>query len=326
MRQIKHNGSKRAAGSPSSPQTAGAAPSRRKIPESSASGSSSLAFVTPAVRDRLARLGICELSDMVMHLPLRYEDETELTSIAAAPSGETVQVEGAVVETDIHYRPRRQLVSRIDDASGTLYVRFFNFYPSQMKALAPGNKVRVLGEIRQGFFGAEMVHPRFRVLRGEAPLPKSLTPVYPTTAGLSQDSLRKLAQRALLAADLSDTLPEPVRRKQRLEPFAEAVKYLHNPPPEADALALASHAHPAWRRVKFDELLAQQLSMRLHYERRNRVHAHPLLQYTRLARALLGQLPFRLTRAQTRALEAIRSDLTKPHPMQRLLQGDVGSG
>ncbi|HWQ38071.1 MAG TPA: ATP-dependent DNA helicase RecG [Burkholderiales bacterium] len=286
----------------------------------------SLAFATLPVREKLARIGVAQLSDLVLHLPLRYEDETQVVPIARAPSGETVQIEGTVVESDIRYRPRRQLVSRVEDGTGTLYMRFFNFYPGQAKALAPGTRVRALGEIRQGFFGAEMVHPRVKVLRGEAPLPKSLTPVYPTTAGLSQDSLRKLAARALLAADLSDTLPEPVRRKLGLEPYGEAVRYLHHPPPDADALALASHAHPAWRRVKFDELLAQQLSMRLHHERRARTRAHPLVQYTRLSRRLIDSLPFRLTRAQLRAWEQIRRDLAAPHPMQRLLQGDVGSG
>ncbi len=286
----------------------------------------SLNFTTPAVRERLARIGIERLPDMVLHLPLRYEDETQVLPIAEAPSGESVQVEGEVVETDVHYRPRRQLVSQIDDASGTLHIRFFNFYPSQAKALSPGARVRAIGEIRQGFFGAEMVHPRFKVLRGETPLPQSLTPVYPTTAGLSQDSLRKLAGRALLAADLSDSLPEPVRRKLGLESYGEALRSLHNPPPDADALALASHAHPAWRRMKFDELLAQQLSMRLHYEQRARIHAHPLVQHTRLSRLLLASLPFRLTRAQSYVAEEIRRDLTRPHPMQRLLQGDVGSG
>ncbi|MGH8631061.1 MAG: OB-fold nucleic acid binding domain-containing protein, partial [Burkholderiales bacterium] len=245
------------------------------------------------MRERLARIGIERLSDLVLHLPLRYEDETQVLPIAEAPSGESVQIEGTVVDTDIRYRPRRQLVSRIDDDSGTLYIRFFNFYPSQQKSLAPGSTVRVLGEIRQGFFGAEMVHPRFKVLRGEVPLPNSLTPVYPTTAGLSQDSLRKLAGRALLAADLSDSLPEPVRRKLRLESYGEALRSLHNPSPDADALALASHAHPAWRRMKFDELLAQQLSMRLHYERRARIRAHALVQHTRLSRQLLASLPFR---------------------------------
>jgi ATP-dependent DNA helicase RecG len=263
---------------------------------------------------------------MVTHLPLRYEDETRIVSIHDALSGETVQVEGTVVETNIKFRPGRQLVSEIDDGSGRLTMRFFNFYPSQKNALAPGAKVRAMGEVRQGFFGAEMVHPRFRVLRGEAPLPQALTPVYPTTAGLGQEVLRKLAVRALASADLADALPEPVRRNLKLMPLDEAIRLLHNPPPDADAQALLDGSHPAWRRVKFDELLAQQLSMRLHYERRNQVRAHPLLQHSKMSKALLAALPFRLTRSQTRVLTDIRTDLTRPHPMQRLLQGDVGSG
>jgi ATP-dependent DNA helicase RecG len=278
------------------------------------------------VRDRLVRLGIFQLSDMVLHLPLRYEDETRIVSIHDALSGDTAQIEGTVVKTEVKFRPGRQLVSEVDDGSGRLMMRFFNFYPSQQKALAPGARVRVMGEIRQGFFGAEMVHPRFRVLRGELPLPQALTPVYPTTAGLGQDMLRKLAGRALERADLGDTLPEPVRRKLKLPPFAEAVHVLHNPTPDVDAQALVEHVHPAWRRVKFDELLAQQLSMRLHRDRRNRVRAHPLLQHSGLSKRLLASLPFRLTRAQARTLNEIRSDLARPHPMQRLLQGDVGSG
>ena len=262
----------------------------------------------------------------MLHLPIRYEDETQIVTIAQAPSEHTVQIEGTVVQTDIRFRPRRQLVCQVEDGTGTLHMRFFNFYPSQQKLLSQGARVRVLGEIRQGFFGAEMVHPRFRVVRSEAPLPEALTPVYSTTAGLAQETLRKLASRALLAADLDDTLPAPVRRRLRLEPFAEAVRTLHHPPPDADAVALASHAHPAWRRIKFDELLAQQLSMRLHYERRARLHAHPLVQWKRLSRRLLASLPFRLTRAQQRAWDEIRGDLAAPHPTQRLLQGDVGSG
>ena len=286
----------------------------------------SLSFATPAVRDRLARLGIFQLSDLVLHLPLRYEDETRIVSIHDALSGDTVQIEGTVVKTEVKFRPGRQLVSEVDDGSSRLMMRFFNFYPSQQKALAPGARVRVMGEIRQGFFGAEMVHPRFRVLHGEVPLPQALTPVYPTTAGLGQDTLRKLAARALERADLEDTLPEPVRRKLRIPPFADAVHVLHTPTPDVDAQALVEHAHPAWRRVKFDELLAQQLSMRLHRDRRNRVRAHPLLQHSGLSKRLLASLPFRLTRAQARTLHEIRRDLARPHPMQRLLQGDVGSG
>ena len=285
-----------------------------------------MAFATPAVREKLARIGIRELSDLVTHLPLRYEDETRIVSIHEALSGDTVQVEGTVVETQIKFRPGRQLISEIDDGSGRLVMRFFNFYPSQKNALAPGAKVRLMGEIRQGFFGAEMVHPRFRVLRGEAPLPQALTPVYPTTAGLGQEVLRKLAARALAQADLADALPQPVIKKINLLPLDEAIRVLHNPAPDADGQALLDGTHPAWRRVKFDELLAQQLSMRLHHEQRNRVRAHPLLQYSNKSRTLLAAVPFELTRAQLRVLTEIRTDLTRPHPMQRLLQGDVGSG
>jgi ATP-dependent DNA helicase RecG len=286
----------------------------------------SLSFATPAVQEKLARIGIRQLSDLVTHLPLRYEDETRIVSVHDALSGETVQIEGTVVETQIRFRPGRQLISEIDDGSGRLMMRFFNFYPSQKNALAPGAKVRVMGEIRQGFFGAEMVHPRFRILRGEVPLPQALTPVYSTTAGLGQEVLRKLAARALEQADLADTLPEPVIKKLKLLPLDEAIRLLHNPTPDVDAQSLLDGTHAAWRRVKFDELLAQQLSMRLHYERRNSVRAHPLLQYSNMSRTLLASVPFKLTRAQTRVLAEIRTDLTRPHPMQRLLQGDVGSG
>jgi ATP-dependent DNA helicase RecG len=301
-----------------------AAGKRRRSDAPSTHGS--LAFATPAVQEKLAKLGLLRLSDLVTHLPLRYEDETRIVPIHDALSGDTVQVEGTVVETSIKFRPGRQLISEIDDGSGRLVMRFFNFYPSQKAALAPGVKVRVMGEIRQGFFGAEMVHPRFRVVRGEAPLPQALTPVYPTTAGLGQDVLRKIAARALADTDLTDALPPAIRKKLKLPAFDESIRLLHNPTSDADAQALLDGSHAAWRRVKFDELLAQQLSMRLHHERRNRVRAHPLLQYSNTTRELLATLPFALTRAQTRVLTEIRTDLTRPHPMQRLLQGDVGSG
>ena len=286
----------------------------------------SLSFATPAVQEKLTRLGIRSLQDLVTHLPLRYEDETRIVSVHDALSGETVQIEGTVVDTQVRFRPGRQLISEIDDGSARLVLRFFNFYPSQKAALAPGTKVRVMGEIRQGFFGAEMVHPRFRVVRTAAPLPQALTPVYPTTAGLGQEVLRKLAARALASADLTDALPQALRRKLKLVPLDEAVRLLHNPSPDSDATALLDGTHPAWRRVKFDELLAQQLSMRLHHQRRNLVRAHALLQHSKMSRMLLATLPFELTRAQARVLAEVRADLTRPHPMQRLLQGDVGSG
>lgn len=282
--------------------------------------------MTPAVRERLARLGVFRLEDIVLHLPLRYEDETTLTAISDAPSGANAQIDVVVAETEVKFRPRRQLISRVEDDSGTLYLRFFNFYPSQQKALAAGTRVRVIGEIRQGLFGAEMIHPRFRSVRVDAPLPTSLTPVYPTTAGLSQDSLRKMVARALGEIDLSETLPDVVRNELGLDVFSAAIRLLHHPQPDVDGASLENRTHSAWQRVKFDELLAQQLSMRLHHERRHRIRAHPLGAHKRLAKQLAQSLEFELTGAQRRTLNEICTDIARSHPMQRLLQGDVGSG
>jgi len=282
--------------------------------------------LAPATVTRLAKLGIANAFDLVLHLPLRYDDETTLYRINQAPAGQPALVEGKVVECDVKYRPKRQLVCHIEDGSGVLTLRFFNFYPSQMKQLAPGTRVRAFGEVRHGFFGAEMVHPRYRAVREEVPVPRSLTAVYPTTAGLNQDALRRLIERALSECDLSDTLPEETRKRLRLPDFREAVRYLHSPPPNAPQDALLERRHPAWRRIKFDELLAQQLSMRLHYRRRRAAAAPPLKPRGTLTRALIERLPFELTRAQHQALAQIRQDLAQSHPMQRLLQGDVGSG
>ncbi len=282
------------------------------------------------MRARLERLGIHRDFDFVLHLPLRYEDETRITPIASASSGTPVQVEGSVRSTKIAYRPRRQLVCRIGDASGEAVLRFFNFYGSQAKALAPGATVRAFGEMRAGFFGGEMIHPRFRVLRGPAPLPEALTPIYPTTAGLAQGLLRRRIEAALARAPLDDTLPERAWKPLGLCGFSEAVRMLHHPPPGADQAGLSGRTLPAWRRVKFDELLAQQLSMRKHYRERKARIAPPLERPFDIGRrytaALVGQLPFQLTAAQQRVWKEIERDLAQPHPMHRLLQGDVGSG
>jgi ATP-dependent DNA helicase RecG len=285
-----------------------------------------LSVSSPSVRARLAQLGIRRDFDLVLHLPLRYEDETRITPIARAPAGVPVQVEGMVRSTDIVYRPRRQLVCRMEDASGEVVLRFFNFWGSQAKALAPGATVRAFGEVRGGFFGGEMIHPRFRVIRGEVPLPASLTPIYPTTAGLAQGALRRLVETALARAALGDTLPERLRASLRLSGFREAVEALHHPRPGADQAALSERTAPAWRRMKFDELLAQQLSMRKHYRERRSRAAPPLASKSRYTGALIRELPFKLTQAQQRAWGEIGRDLSQPHPMHRLLQGDVGSG
>jgi ATP-dependent DNA helicase RecG len=284
------------------------------------------AGLNKAAVDKLARLGITRRFDLVLHLPLRYDDETQIYPISEAPSAQDVLVEGRIVEADVRYRPRRQLVCHIGDGTGVLTLRFINFYPSQVKQLAPGALVRAFGEIRHGFFGPEMVHPRCKRVSEDAPLSKALTPVYPTTAGLAQDSLRTLIERALAACDLEDTLPEDVTAGLGLPRFRDAVRLLHYPPAHASQEDLRERKHPAWRRVKFDELLAQQLSMRMHYRRRKAEGAAALRPRAKLTRRLLDLLPFSLTRAQQKALSDVERDLARPYPMQRLLQGDVGSG
>jgi len=252
-------------------------------------------------------------------LPLRYEDETILTAPDAAPAGKAVCIEAPVLKAQVMYRPKRQLVVHAEG----LVLRFFNFYGSQLKqfqrAAEQGLRVRAFGEVRTGFFGAEMAHPRYRIVAAGEPLPDALTPIYPTTAGLKQADLRALVLEALDSEPLGDTLPESLRRSLGLADFAGAVRLLHRPQPGTEPDA-------AWRRVKFDELLAQQLSMRFAYRRRRARQAPVLKVNGPLLRFFLERLPFRLTRAQTRAMNEVLHDLREPHPMQRLLQGDVGSG
>ena len=286
----------------------------------------SLSGLSKSVVEKLGKLGVASRCELVLHLPLRYDDETRLYPINEAPQGHSVLVEGKVVECDVKYRPRRQLVCHIQDGPGILTLRFLNFYTSQLKQLAAGARVRAFGEIRKGFFGAEMVHPKYRVVYAGEPVSRALTPVYPTTAGLGQETLRRLIERALADCDLSDTLPEAVIKTLRLPLFRESVLFLHNPPPDVAQLELQERRHPAWRRIKFDELLAQQLSMRLHYRRRRAAGAPALRPRNQLTHALQEKLPFKLTSAQQKALAQIRHDLVQPYPMQRLLQGDVGSG
>ena len=275
---------------------------------------------------RLARLDLHGPQDLLLHLPLRYEDETRCVDIAALRSGETQQVEGEVTDCEVRLRGRRQLVAQVRDATGSLTVRLLHFYPQQQQQLTPGRRVRVFGEVRGGMFGSEMVHPRIRsVTPGEA-LPTALTPVYPTTAGLAQSALRKLIARTLAQTRLDELLPAGLRQRLDLMPLDAAIALLHQPPPTVDAAALEARTHPAWRRLKFEELLVQQLSLRKAYEARRARSAPPLAGDGTLCAVLRAALPFVLTAAQQRAAAQIDADLAEPHPMQRLLQGDVGSG
>ena len=280
------------------------------------------------VSDRLARLGLSSDIARVLHLPMRYEDETQVFLIhdANRMHGATVQVEGVVTDCDIQYRPRRQLIVKINDDSGMLTLRFLNFYGSQVTQMAVGKHLRVRGEMRHGFFGDEMVHPAVKAVEPGAPLPQALTPVYPAGEGLSQALLRKAITDAMSRIDWRDTLPESVRTSLQLLAFEPAVRLLHNPPPDVDAYALLERTHPAWTRVKFDELLAQQLSMKRAQAARRQQGAPALPVVGALSDALLKALPFTLTEAQQRVLQEIRTDLLAHYPMQRLLQGDVGSG
>jgi ATP-dependent DNA helicase RecG len=287
----------------------------------------------PTATERLARIGIRREEDLVLHLPLRYEDHTRVTPLAQVKVGETAQTEGIVVSAEIQYRPRRQLVCLIRDEerSASLVLRFFSFYPSHQKALTPGARVRVFGDVRDGYYGPEIVHPQFKVVTEATALPDRLTPVYPTTAGLSQDLLRKVIERALVADPkrLDETLPDDVVRRRKLWKFEDAIRFLHAPPPRLSSLtqkALDARTHPAWTRLKFDELLAQQLSLKAHRKARSAKRAPVLTGTGDLTKALLARVGFKLTRAQERVWREISHDLKRAMPMQRLLQGDVGSG
>lgn len=274
---------------------------------------------------KLLRLGLRDPADFVVHLPLRYEDETRITPILSVHAGVPAQVEGEVIRSEVQFRPRRQLVAAIEDNTGTLILRWLNFYPNQQKQVATGKTVRVRGEVRSGFGGYEMVHPKVTV-SGTA-LPDALTPVYPTTDGLAQASLRKAIDQALAVADLSDTLPPEICHRYSLMPFEQAIRVLHHPPPDISYSQLIERGHPAWTRIKFDELLAQQLSLAAARAARRRQQARALKGgQGQLLDALRASLPFSLTAAQERVIAEISRDLSFSFPMHRLLQGDVGSG
>jgi ATP-dependent DNA helicase RecG len=282
--------------------------------------------VSAALRSRLEKLGLRTKYDLVLHLPLRYEDETRLTRLKDCRPGAPCLVEAEVVASEVKFRPRRQLVVQLTDGERELWVRFMNFYPSQQRQLVPGVRLRLYGEVRPGFFGAEMVHPRYRAVEKGAPLPRSLTPVYPATAGIAQAALSRWIGGALDALALPDTLDPALLAKLKLAPFRESVLLLHRPPPDVSQASLDERTHPAWRRLKFDELLAQQFAMRLAYRARREKLAPALKPQHTLSNVLIASLPFKLTRAQKKAQATITGDLAQPHPMRRLLQGDVGSG
>jgi len=278
-------------------------------------------------RQKLERLGLISAHDLILHLPLRYEDETEIMPIATLRPGRSAQIEATVIRSEASYQPRRQLTAVVQDDTGEIGLRWLTFYPNQQQQMQVGRRWRIRGEVRGGMHGYEIIHPKVTV--ADSVLPAALTPVYPTTEGLSQPSLRKAIGQALEKVELNDTLEPELVQRLGLQSFGEAIRTLHAPTPDMDALALIEHTHPSWLRIKFDELLAQQLSLAAARDARRSLRAKSLRANPKadsLCARLLKSLPFSLTPAQQRVTSEISADLEREFPMYRLLQGDVGSG
>jgi ATP-dependent DNA helicase RecG len=286
--------------------------------------------VGAALAERLAKLGVRRVADLLFLLPLRYEDRTQLTAIGALTPGARLAVEGEIQLTEVAYRRRRQLLTRIADGTGLLTLRFFHFSASQQHALTRGLRLRCFGEVRRGPLGLEMVHPEYRrILDEQVPLEQTLTPIYPLTEGVPQGRLRALIGEALREVErtgLSDALPPGVALPPGLPSLPAALAYLHAPPRTASPGVLAAGRHPAQRRLAFEELLAHTLSLKVRKRTLRAQAAAPLADQAGLAARLRGALPFTLTAAQARALSEVEGDLTARVPMVRLLQGDVGCG
>ncbi len=278
------------------------------------------------VQRALRKLGLVRDIDFALYLPMRYEDETRIVKLADTRDGEMAQVEGVVMDCEVVFRPRRQLLATIDDGSDTCQLRFFNFYPSQQKQLTVGARVRVRGEMRGGFMGRTMMHPTVKA--AGTSLPEALTPVYSTIAGLAQPVLRREVRSGLARASLDETIPVQIGL-QGAWGLREALSFLHYPTPDVALATLEDRSHPAWQRIKGEELLAQQLSQ-LQARRERAAQRAPALRSAASPGSLYAQLmavlPFGLTGAQARVGEEIARDLVRAIPMHRLLQGDVGSG
>ena len=282
--------------------------------------------INEAIASKLDKLGLKNAWDVVLHLPLRYEDETQITPIAQAVMGASCQIEGVVTQQEVKFKPRQQLLIQVcDDAGSVLVLRFIHFYASHQRQMAVGKRIRAVGEVKLGFHGYEMIHPKVRDADSTV-LADSLTPIYPTVNGLQQPTLRRVVQAALKVLPLQDTLPDVLLRQLGLPHLAESLHLLHAPPPSYTIQQLSDGALPAWQRLKFDELLAQQLSMRLARQKRMSGQTKAIVGDGRFQQMLLQALPFQLTGAQQRVLQEIRGDMAQTYPMHRLLQGDVGSG
>lgn len=287
--------------------------------------------VGAALAEKLAKVGLETVQDVLFHLPLRYQDRTRISAIAALRPGQDAVIEVQVVAAEVVLGRRRSLLVRCSDGSGSISLRFFHFAQAQKEALTRGTRLRCYGEVRPGATGLEMYHPEYRAQHEAEPAPveQCLTPIYPSTEGLTQQRLRALTEQALkLLSPLSlpDWLPEHWQEHYRLGPLAQALRYLHRPPPEADQCALGEGQHWAQQRLIFEELLAHQLSMARLRQQVRIQHAAPLPAAQQLPARLLESLSFAPTKAQRRVVSEIAYDLEQPEPMLRLVQGDVGAG
>lgn len=290
-----------------------------------------LSGVGPALAEKLARLSVHSIRDLLFLLPLRYEDRTRLVEIGALRPGMRVTVEGEVELSEVVIRRRRMLLCQLADGTGFVLLRFFHFSRNQAAGLRRGTRMRCFGEVRLGTSGMEMVHPEYRRLApGETPpLDETLTPIYPSTEGLQQKRIHRLVEAALARIDAeppADLVPAEVLADLGLPSLLDALCYVHHPPRDADLALLEQGTHPAQQRLAFEELLAHQLSLRL-LRQRIREHVAPaMVSGGSLLPRFLNALPFQLTGAQRRVLDEILVDLAEPRPMLRLVQGDVGSG
>ncbi|CAJ1763329.1 ATP-dependent DNA helicase RecG [Aeromonas veronii] len=289
----------------------------------------SLKGVGSKMLEKLERLGLATVQDLLFHLPLRYEDRTQVWPIGDLPPGLHGAVEGEIQDTQLVMGRRRMMVCRISDGTGTLTLRFFNFTAAQKNSLAAGRLIRCFGEVRPGKYGLEMAHPEYKLLGEEqaGQTEEALTPVYPTTEGLRQLTLRNLTDQALAQLDLygvEELLPAGLYPHQ-IE-LAAALKLLHRPPPSVALPLLESGQHPAQQRLVLEELLAHNLSVLKVRAQAQTQLARALKPAPELVEQLLGALPFKPTGAQSRVMAEISKDLQQSHPMMRLVQGDVGSG
>ncbi|TVQ74749.1 MAG: ATP-dependent DNA helicase RecG [Chromatiaceae bacterium] len=284
--------------------------------------------VGPKMAARLERLGIATITDLLFHLPARYQDRTRLVPIGSLRPGDEGVVEGEVDHTEVVARSRRMLLVHLGDGTGGVTLRFFHFSGAQQQAMARGTRLRCFGEARMGKAGMELVHPEYRILReGEAVVEESLTPIYPTTEGLHQMSLRRLTDEALARLDrIPEWLPPPILDSAGLPDLVTALRTVHRPPPDAPVSSLLEGCHPAQRRLAFEELVAHHLSLGRVRARTTDQPAPPVRVAGQLLQRLLDSLPFPLTGAQQRVIRELVTDMARPHPMLRLVQGDVGAG